>query len=160
MDVPESPKEIGMNKKYVVRLTTQERASLLRLVRGGKAAARKLLRARILLQGDQGPEGPGWTDTQIAAALAAHPRTIANVRQRLVEQGLEAALNRKKQDRPSHLRKLDGKAEAHLIALRCGEPPEGRKRWTLRLLADRLVELRVVDRVSYETVRRVLKKTN
>ena len=147
-------------KKYVVRLTSEERAQLQRLVSVGKAAARKILHARILLQADQGPDGPAWKDEQIAEALSAHRRTIANVRQRLVEQGLEAALNRKKQERPSRRPKLDGRAEARLIALRCGEPPEGRMRWTLQLLADKLVELNVVESVSYETVRRVLKKTS
>jgi len=149
-----------MNKKYVVRLASEERAQLQRLVSVGKAAARKILHARILLQADQGPEGPAWQDEQIAEGLSAHPRTIANVRQRLVDRGLEAALDRKKQERPSRERTLDGKAEARLIALRCGEPPEGRTRWTLQLLADKLVELNVVETVSYETVRRVLKKTS
>lgn len=149
-----------MNKKYVVRLTSEERTRLQRLVSVGKAAARKILHARILLQADQGPDGPAWKDEQIAQGLSAHPRTIAGVRQRLVEQGQEAALNRKRQERPSRGPKLDGKAEARLIALRCGEPPEGRMRWTLHLLADKLVELRVVDNVSYETVRRTLKKTS
>jgi hypothetical protein len=152
-------KEKGM-KKYVVRLTSEERATLQRLVSVGKAAARKILHARILLQADQGPDGPGWKDQEIAEGLMAHPRTIANVRQRLVEQGLEAALNRKKRLSPPVEPKLDGKAEARLIALRCGLPPEGRMRWTLQLLADKLVELNVVDSVSYETVRRVLKKTS
>ena len=147
-------------KKYVVRLTSEERTMLQRLVSVGKAAARKILHARILLQADQGAGGPGWKDEQIAQGLSAHPRTIANVRQRLVEQGLDAALDRKKQEHPSRPPKLDGKAEAHLIALRCGEPPEGRMRWTLHLLADKLVELKVVESVSYETVRRVLKKTS
>lgn len=147
-------------KKYVVRLTREERAQLQRLVSVGKAAARKILHARILLQADQGPDGPAWKDEQIAEALSAHRRTIANVRQRLVEQGLEAALTRKRQERPSRRPKLDGSAEARLIALRCGEPPEGRMRWTLQLLADKLVELNVVESVSYETVRRVLKKTS
>lgn len=149
-----------MNKKYVVRLTSEERATLQRLVSVGKAAARKILHARILLQCDQGPEGPAWTDEQIASGLTVHARTVAGVRERLVEQGLEAALNRKKQQRPSRMPKLDGKAEARLIALRCGEPPEGRTRWTLELLADKLVALKVVDSLSYETVRRVLKKTS
>lgn len=155
----EAMKENGM-WKYVVRLTSEERAQLQRLISVGKASARKLLHARILLQADQGPEGPAWKDEQIAEGLSAHPRTVANVRQRLVEQGLEAALDRKKQARPSRQRTLDGKAEARLIALRCGEPPEGRTRWTLQLLADKLVELDVVESVSYETVRRVLKKTS
>ena len=148
-----------MNKKYVVRLSAEERASLARLVKVGQAAARKILHARILLQADQGPQGPAWDDVRIAEALTAHPRTVANVRQRLVEGGLEAALSRKKQDAPSRARTLDGRAEARLLALRCGEPPQGRRRWTLHLLADKLVELRVVDDISYETVRRTLKKT-
>jgi transposase len=149
-------KEIGMNKRYVVRLTSQERVTLQRLVTVGKAAARKVLHAQILLQADQAPEGPGWKDEQIAEGSGVHPRTVADVRQRLVEQGFEAALNRKKQQGPSRMPKLDGKAEARLIALRCGEPPEGRMRWTLQLLADKSVELQVVESVSYETVRRVL----
>jgi len=147
-------------KKYVVRLTSEERTKLQRLVSVGKAAAKKILHARILLQADQGPDGPAWKDEQIAEGLTTHPRTIANVRQRLVEQGLEATLDRKKQERPSREPKLDGKAEARLIAIRCGEPPQGRMRWTLHLLADKLVELKVVDSVSYETVRRTLKKTS
>ena len=158
--MPQATKETGMNKKYVVRLTSEERQTLHPVVSVGKAAARKILHARILLQADQGRNGPGWTDTQIAEALSAHARTIAGVRQRLVEQGLEAALNRRKQTRPSRPRKLDGKAEARLIALRCGAPPQGRMRWTLHLLADRLVELKVVDSLSCETVRRTLKKTS
>jgi hypothetical protein len=152
-------KENGM-KKYVVRLTSEERARLQRLVSVGKAAARKILHARILLQADQGPDGPAWRDEQIAQGLSAHPRTVANVRRRLVEHSLDAALDRKRQERPSRQRTLDGKAEARLIALRCGEPPQGRMRWTLQLLADKLVELNVVESVSYETVRRVLKKTS
>lgn len=149
-----------MNKKYVVRLTSEERQTLHPVVSVGKAAARKILHARILLLADQGPDGPAKTDAQIAETLSAHARTIAGVRQRLVEQGLEAALNRKKQTQPSRPRKIDGKAEARLIALRCGTPPQGRMRWTLTLLADRMVELRVVDSLSYETVRRTLKKTS
>lgn len=146
-------------KKYVVRLTSEERVMLQRLASVGKAAARKILHARILLAADQGPEGPAWRDEQIAQGLTAHPRTVANVRQRLVEQGLDAALNRKKRLTPPVPPKLDGKVEAHLIALRCGLPPAGRMRWTLQLLADKVVELKVVDSLSYETVRRALKKT-
>ena len=145
-------------KKYVVRLTSEERRMLQRWVSVGKVAARKILHARILLLADQGSDGPAKTDAQIAEALSAHARTVAGVRQRLVEQGLEAALNRKKQAQPSRPRTLDGKAEARLIALRCGAPPQGRMRWTLHLLADQMVELNVVESVSYETVRRTLKK--
>jgi len=131
-----------------------------RLVSVGKAAARKILHARILLVADQGAEGPGWPDERIAEGLVVSLRTIGNIRQRLVEQGLEAALNRKKREHPPCPAKLDGAAEARLIALRCGQPPEGRMRWTLELLADKMVELKVVDSLSYETVRRVLKKTS
>ena len=149
-----------MSKRYVVRLTSEERRSLQRLVGAGKAAARKILHAHVLLQADEGPDGPGWRDTQISEALSVHPNTVSGIRERLVEQGLEAALNRKKQDRPSRAPKLDGKGEARLIAERCGPPPQGHKRWTLQLLADRLVTLQVVDRISYETVRRTLKKTS
>ncbi len=147
-----------MSKRYVVRLTREERRDLQRLVGAGKAAARKILHAHVLLQADEGPDGPGWRDTQISAALSVHPNTVAGIRERFVEQGREAALNRKKQNRPSRPPKLDGKGEARLIAERCGPPPQGRKRWTLQLLADRLVALQVVDEISYETVRRTLKK--
>lgn len=149
-----------MSKRYVVRLTADERADLQRLVRAGKAAARKILHAHVLLQADEGPNGPGWHDTRISEALSVHPNTVAGIRERFVEQGLEPALHRKKQDRPSRQPKLDGKGEARLIAERCGPPPQGRKRWTLQLLADRLVTLKVVDSLSYETVRRTLKKTS
>jgi transposase len=149
-----------MSKRYVVRLTSEERRSLQRLVGAGKAAARKILHAHVLLQADEGPDGPGWRDTQISEALSVHPNTVAGVRERFVEQGLEAALNRKKQNRPSRTPKLDGRGEARLLAERCGPPPQGHKRWTLQLLADRLVTLQVVDRISYETVRRTLKKTS
>jgi hypothetical protein len=149
-----------MSKRYVVRLTREERRDLQRLVGAGKAAARKILHAHVLLQAEEGPEGPGWRDTQISAALSVHPNTVAGIRERLVEQGLEAALNRKKQDQPSRQAKLDGQGEARLIAERCGPPPQGHKRWTLQLLADRLVALQVVDNISYETVRRALKKTS
>lgn len=141
-------------------MTEEERVSLQRLVSAGKAAARKILHAHVLLQADEGPDGPAWPDTQISEALSVHPNTVAGIRERFVEQGLAAALNRKKQDRPSRLPKLDGRAEARLLAERCGPPPQGRKRWTLQLLADRLVALHVVDEISYETVRRTLKKTS
>ena len=141
-------------------MTEEERVSLQRLVSAGKAAARKILHAHVLLQADEGPDGPAWPDTQISEALSVHPNTVAGIRERFVEQGLAAALNRKKQDRPSRLPELDGRAEARLLAERCGPPPQGRKRWTLQLLADRLVALHVVDEISYETVRRTLKKTS
>lgn len=147
-----------MNKKYVVRLTDGERAQLTALISKGKTAARKLTHARMLLKADV--EGPGWTDERIADALAVGRRTVENIRKRLVEKGLEAALNRKKRCRPPRERILDGEKEAKLIALACGKPPEGRVRWTLRLLSDTLVELDIVEAISYETVRQAMKKTS
>jgi transposase len=146
--------------KYKVTLTAEERRQLHDLIRAGKAAAKKLTHARILLKADAAEGGPAWPDDRIAEAVDVSADTIGRVRQRFVEEGLEAALVRKKQDRPSRERKLDGRAEARLIALACSAPPTGRKAWTLRLLADRLVELEIVETVSHETVRRVLKKTN
>jgi transposase len=146
-------------KKYLVTLTAEERQSLHDQTAAGTAAARKLAHARILLKADQADGGPAWPDERIAEALDVGLSTIARVRQRFVEQGLEATLGRKPQDRPSRPRTLDGRAEARLIALACSAPPQGRKEWTMQLLADKLVELDVVDTVSDETVRRVLKKT-
>jgi transposase len=147
-------------KKYKVTLTAEERKSLQELIAAGKASAQKLAHARILLKADAGPGGPAWTDARIAEALEVNVTTVERVRERFVEQGFEAALVRKRQDRPSRERKLDGQAEARLVALACSDPPQGRTRWTLRLLADKLVELEVVDRVCTETVRQVLKKTS
>jgi len=145
-------------KLYVVTLTADERSSLQALIAKGKAAAQKRLHAQILLKADVGPEGDGWKDQQIMEAFEVGRSTVERVRQRLVEEGLEAALTRKPQQNRV-ARKIDGVAEAHLIAAACGKPPEGRKRWTLQLLADRLVVLDLVEAVSYETVRRTLKKT-
>ena len=147
-------------KKYKVTLTAEERNSLQSLIAAKRTAAKKVVHARILLKADAGPEGPAWTDACIAEALEVDVSTVERLRQRFVEQGLDAALGRKQQDRPSRLRALDGKAEARLIALACSEPPAGRVRWTLRLLADKLVELEIVDTVSTETIRRTLKKTS
>jgi transposase len=149
-----------MNKRYVVRLACKEREELLGLIRVGKAAAYKLLWARILLKADQGVDGPALSDEGIAQALETTTRTVERLRQRLVEEGLDAAMNRKKRETPSRPPVLDGKSEAHLIAIGCSEPPQGRGRWTVRLLADKLVELEVVESVSRETVRRALKKMN
>jgi transposase len=146
-------------KKYIVRLTPDERDQLLPMVRGGKAAARALLHARILLKADQDQEAAAWSDEAISEALEVHATTVARVRQRFVEQGLDTALRPKPTTR-QYERKLDGAAEAHLIALACGPAPEGRAQWTLRLLADKLVELEHVGSVSHETVRRTLKKTS
>lgn len=146
-------------KKYVVTLTSEERQQLTQMIRSGKASALVLARARILLKADQAKGSPAWKDEAIATALDVGERTVSRVRQRFVERGVEAALERKKQDRPSVPRKLDGRAEARLIAVACSAPPQGRTAWTLKLLAGKLVELEVVDTVSYETVRQVLKKT-
>jgi transposase len=146
-------------KKYLVTLTAAEREQLAGLLSAGKRSALTLARARILLKADQADGRPAWADDRIAEALDCGVRTVERVRQRFVERGLEAALGRKPQDRPSRERKLDGRAEARLIALACSRPPDGRAAWTLQLLADKLVELRVVDSVCDETVRRVLKKT-
>ena len=147
-----------MAKKYVVRLTREEREMLLRMVSAGKGAARKLAHARVLLKADA--DGPGWTDVRVSEALDVGVRSIESLRKRFVEEGLESALNRRKQVHPSRMPKLDGDGEARLVALVCSEAPDGRKRWTLRMLADRLVVLDVVDAISHETVRQVLKKTS
>jgi transposase len=146
-------------KKYLVTLTAQERDHLTALVSAGSRSALTITRARILLKADQADGGPAWEDARIAEALDCGLRTVERVRQRFVERGLEPALGRKPQDRPSRPRKLDGAAEAKLIALACSAPPHGRKEWTMKLLADQLVELEVVDTVCDETVRRALKKT-
>jgi transposase len=148
-----------MPTKHEVRLSDEERARLRTLVGQGRAAARLLTHARILLKADRADAGPGWTDAAIAGAFDVGLSTVARVRQRFAEDGLEAALVRKGPDRV-YERTLDGAAEARLIALACGAPPEGRTRWTLKLLAERLVALEVVDGISYETVRRALKQTS
>jgi transposase len=148
---------VKMHKKYIVRLTEQEREQLDALIRKGKSAAYKIKHANILLKADA--DGVAWNDEEISAAFAVHTRTVAGIRERFVEQGLEAALNRKRQERPSQQPIFDGEAEAHLIALSCSEPPPGHARWTLRLLADKVVEVEIVASTSHETVRRTLKKT-
>ena len=148
-----------MNKKYVIRLSEEERARLTALVSRGKVAARKRLHAQVLLKADVGAAGPGWADLKIAEALDIGERTIEALRQRCVEEGLDAALERKPQCRPSRQRILDGAKEAKLVALCCGKVPAGQARWTLRLLADELVRLEIVESISHETVRQVLKKT-
>ena len=148
-----------MSKKYVVELSEEERKELEWQVKKGKAAARKIQHARILLKADQGAQGPGWTDEQIAQAYEVNVRTAERIRQRLVEHGLDDALVRRQSEQPSR-RKLDGAAEAKLIAMACTPAPEGRKRWTIRLLADRMVELQIVESLGRETTRQTLKKTN
>ncbi len=147
-----------MRKHYIVCLSEEERAQLHTLVGSGTAAARTLTHARILLKANQGEAGPSWTDSAIAAALDVDRTTVARVRKTYVSDGLAAALHRKAPDR-QYQRKLDGEQEAHLIAIACSTPPAGHQRWTLRLLAERVVALDVVDTVSHETVRQVLKQT-
>jgi transposase len=148
-----------MKKKYPVILSDTEREGLKSLIAAGTAPARKLTHARILLKADQSPEGPGWVDEKVADAVETSQPTVSRVRKRYFEEGLEAALNRRPPNR-HYERKLDGEQEARLIALACSEPPRGQARWSLRLLADKLVELEVVEEeVSYQTVRRTLKKT-
>lgn len=143
-------------KKYIVKLTPEERDQLEKMLSSGTERARKLTRARILLKADQ-----GWTDEAISEALDVGRATVERLRRRFVEEGLEAALSRRPTTR-EYERLLDGQAEAHLIALACSAPPEGHTRWTLRMLAEKLVALEQVDieSVSHETVRQVLKKTN
>ena len=152
-----------MAKKYVVKLTEEERRELQRVARGtqGKRsiAAWKVQRAKAMLKRDQGKHGPGWSDERLAAALDVSTRCLENWRKQAVEQGPLSVLERKPRPRPPVPPKLDGDAEAHLTKLACSVPPEGRSRWTLRLLAAQLVELDVVDSISHETVRQVLKKT-
>ena len=146
-----------MYKKYVVRLTEKERGQLEACVRRGRAHARSLLYARILLKADA--DGPDrWTDEKIADAFEVSSATVARERRRFCEEGLEVALMPKKPGR-SRRKVLDGRAEAHLVALACSDPPQGRERWSMRLLADRMVELGHADALSHETVRRTLKKT-
>jgi len=147
-----------MRKQYVVRLSEEERAWLLTMIGRGAAPARAQLHARILLKANRGEAGPEWTDGAISTALEVDPTTVARVRKLYVTEGLEAALHRKTPDRV-YRRKLDGEQEARLVAVACSEPPHGQKRWTLRLLANRLVELAVVETISYETVRQTLKQT-
>ncbi len=145
--------EIMATLKYCVRLGEEERSLLRKRISSGHDGARVLMRARVLLKAD---EGTG--ETEIAQALEIHPRTVEKVRQRYCEGGLERALHEK--PRPGAQRKLDGKQEAHLIAVACSDPPDGRQHWTLKLLADEVVKLEFTDTISPETVRQILKKTN
>jgi transposase len=145
-------------RKYIVTLTSEERQRLARLVSSGKDKAYRIKHANILLAADE--NGPDLTSQDIAKAFSCHLNTVSGICQRFVEQGLEAALDRKKRQTPPTPRKLDGRGEAKLIALACRKPPDGCSHWALRLLADELVELGVVDSISHETVRRTLKKTN
>ena len=146
-------------KRYKIRLSDEERENLSGLVSKGKAAARKLTRARILLQADESDSGPGWTDQKISEALNVNIRTVERVREQCVEEGLERALDHKTPSRTRPI-KIDGEVEARLSALACSQPPTGRVRWTLQLLADRMVELEIVESISGESVRKTLKKTS
>ena len=145
-------------KRYVVELAEEERVELEKLVARGKVAGYRIRHAQMLLKADEGERGPGWSDARVADAFGAHLTTVERLRRRFVQEGMEAALAHWK--RRNYRRKLDGDAEAQLIAIACSEAPEGRSEWSLRLLADRLVELAVVESVSHMTVSRTLKKTN
>jgi homeodomain-containing protein len=151
-------KEISV-KKYVVRLSAEERQQLETLIRKGKAPARRLLKARILLKADVSERGPGWSDSRIIAALDTSASLIYRLRKQLVEEGFAAVLSRKQRATPAVARIFDGEKEARLIALACSKPPKGRARWTLRLLENKVVELGIVDHASDSTIGRTLKKT-
>ena len=152
------PADAVIREKFAVRLSADERADLTRMVSTGRRAAKSLTHARVLLQADAGPEGPAWTDAQIRDALSVSERTVARIRRAFVDGGMDAALHRRPRRVPKP-RKLDGRAEAHLVALHCSPPPDGRDRWTLALLTEHFVALEVGPPVSDETVRRTLKQT-
>lgn len=146
-----------MQKKYIVRLTKEEREVLEGVVKKLKGSSLKVRRAQILLKADV--DGPNWTDQRISEAFSCSTQTVENVRQRLVTEGFEIALDGKKRDKPPREKRLDGKQEAKVIALRLGAPPKGFANWSLRLLADQAVALEIVESVSHETIRQTLKKT-
>ena len=146
-----------MQKKYVVRLSDKERDRLRGVVKKLKGSSQKVRRAQVLLAADA--DGPNWTDQRIAEAYSCRTKTVENIRQRLVEQGFDVALNGKKRETPPRRKALDGEQEARVIALRLGKPPEGFANWSLRLLAEQVVELGIADSVSHETLRKTLKKT-
>ncbi len=147
-------------KKYIVRLSRDERTYLRKLVSSGKGPARMFTRARMLLKADQGPRGPAWPDEKVSEALDVTVQTIERVRKELVEEGLQASLKRRAYRQKVSRKKIDGQLEARLIALSCSEPPSGWGRWSLRLLANKVVELGYVESISHEAVRQALKKTN
>jgi hypothetical protein len=149
-----------MAPRYRVTLTSEERDELEALTRTGKTSAKRFLSARALLLCDAGANGPSWTVAETAEAMGVTPRTIEHLKKRFVEEGLEAAIERKKREKPPREIKFDGAFEARLVALACSQSPEGHQRWTVRLLAEKLVELKIVPDVSHMTVQRVLKKTN
>jgi len=147
-------------KKHIVRLSAEERETLTKLLTSGRGPARMFTRARILSKADQSDKGPGWSDEKISEALDVTIQTIERVRKQLVEEGFDAVLSRREYTQKVSRKKIDGDVEAHLIALSCSEPPRGRARWTLRLLADKIIELGYVDSISHEAIRQTLKKTN
>jgi transposase len=149
-----------MSKRYIVRLSDEERKRLAELLGKKSLAAKKRMRAQVLVKADAGQDGPAWIDSRIAEAFDVSVVTVEKIRRSYVLEGLDAAIDRKKQCRPSRQPVLDGAKEARLVALCCGTVPAGHGRWTLRLLADKLVELKVVESVCHETVRQALKKTN
>jgi len=149
-----------MSPRYRVTLTEQERKELEALTRCGKTRAKKFIHARALLLCNAGAQGPGWTVADTAAALGVTSRTIEHLKKRFVEEGFEAALQRKPREKPPREVRFDGAFEARLISLACSDAPEGRRRWTVRLLAEKVVELNIAPYVSHMTVQRVLKKTN
>ena len=147
------------NKRYVVELSVEERARLSELISKGKSPARTILKARILLKADQGEGGAAWTDERICEALDTNVSMVSRVRAKLVEEGLDAVLVRKKRERPPVEPIFDGERQAKLIALACSEPPEGHARWSIRLLAEKVVEREIVPAAHFNTVGRALKKT-
>jgi hypothetical protein len=148
-----------MMKKYIVSLSRDERKTLTKLITSGRGPARVFTRAHILLKSDQGANGPGWPDDRISEALEVTVQTVERIRKQFVEEGFDAVLDRRPYTQKVSRKKIDGMVEAHLIALACSEPPTGRARWSLRLLADKVVKLGYVDSLSHEAVRQALKKT-
>ena len=153
-------KEVAMSPRYRVTLTKEERKELEAMTRRGKTHARRFIHARALLLCDAGTDGPAWNVADVAAALGVTSRAIEHLKKRFVEDGFEAALDRKPRGKPPREVIFDGAFEARLITLACSDAPEGHRRWTVRLLADKAVELRFAESVSHMTVQRVLKKTN
>ena len=148
-----------MSKKYKVKLTPNQREQLLKIIKNGEGKAKKITHARVLLMADCSKEGPSLKAKEIAQSLNIHERTVHRIRQRFASEGIEAAINRKKHCRYKPT-KLDGEGEAHLVAICCGAPPEGRKEWTLKLLSEKLVQLEITDSISRSTIHRTLKKTS
>lgn len=145
-----------MQKKYIVRLTSSERTTLTEVVKKLKGSSQKVRRAQILLKADA--DGPAWTDAKIAEAVGCRTKTVENIRERFVTQGFDVTLNGKSRDQPPRPKTLDGEQEAQVIALRLGPPPKGFANWSLRLLAEKVVELEIVEAISHETIRQTLKK--